>query len=413
MDISEAAREKLAKMVKDICGPVVKEALDAQIAKLKEGGGMPAPVAASLGDGHDAKDAKNGEVGRLAGRAVIAFASAVQSKRFANPVEGAHKIAKERWGENDPATKIFEKALSAGTESEGAALLSEEVSADVIELLRPASAVRKQNPVMAPMDNGVLRLPKLTGGASAGYIAENADAPKTQQAFGSVRATAHKLAALVPISNDLLRRKGPGVETMARDDIVAAIAQKSDITFIRSDGSNGEPKGLKSWAPAANVIDANATINAQNVVHDLGQLIQVLADGNVRFLRPGWLMSHRTWLYLLTLLDNNNNFIFREEVKAGTLFGYPIARTSQIPNNLGGGSNESEIYLVDFADVVIAEATTILLDASSEAAYNDGSAVVAAFSMDQTVIRAIVEHDLVMRHDESIAMLDQVKWALA
>jgi hypothetical protein len=35
---------------------------------------------------------------------------------------------------------------------------------------------------------------------------------------------------------------------------------------------------------------------------------------------------------------------------------------------------------------------------------------VAAFSQDQTVVRAIVQHDVGMRHDASVAVLAQVKW---
>lgn len=56
------------------------------------------------------------------------------------------------------------------------------------------------------------------------------------------------------------------------------------------------------------------------------------------------------------------------------------------------------------ADVVIAENEMIEIDVSREAAYHDGNEVVAAFSQDQTVIRAIARHDLVVRHDYSVAV---------
>jgi HK97 family phage major capsid protein len=182
--------------------------------------------------------------------------------------------------------------------------------------------------------------------------------------------------------------------------------------MIRNPGSSFSPKGLKYWCPAANVFHANATINLDNISADMTQLILALGNGNCRFIRPGWLFSLRTYLYLIRVRDSLGNYAFRDEMtKSKTFWGWPFQWTIQIPSNLGGGTNESEITLADFADVVIGETLGLQVDVSSEAAYFDGSNVVAAFSNDQTVIRLIQEHDLVMRHEESIAMLDQVKWA--
>ena len=135
-----------------------------------------------------------------------------------------------------------------------------------------------------------------------------------------------------------------------------------------------------------------------------------LRNANVRMIRPGWLFSPRTEHYLMTIRDGNGNFAFREDMLAGKLWGYPFGVTTQIPDNLGGGSDESEIYLVDMADSVIAESTNLIIDVSSEAAYHDGGNVVSAFSLDQTVIRVIASHDFGMRHDASVAVLSAVKW---
>ncbi len=125
---------------------------------------------------------------------------------------------------------------------------------------------------------------------------------------------------------------------------------------------------------------------------------------------PGWIMSPRSFIYLLGLRDTQGNKAF-PEMASGTLKGYPFATTTAIPNNLAvTGTNESEIYFCDFADVLVCEVPGLLISVSSEAAYYDGSAVVSAFSRDQTVIRVIAQHDLVMRHTESVAVLSDVDW---
>lgn len=321
-----------------------------------------------------------------------------------NP-RNAAQFAREQWGDEGIA-----KALAAGVGSAGGFLVPEDYSAEIIELLRPASVVMSLNPIVLPMPRGNLSIPKLASGSTAGYIGENQNAPKTEPTFGDLNLTARKLAALVPISNDLIRFSTPQADIVVRDDLVAAMAQRADLAFIRGDGTGNSPKGLRYWTPAANVIPANGTVNLANVTTDLGKLELALKNANVRMLRPGWIMSPRIERYLKDLRDGNGNFAFRPEMLTGKLNGYPYRVTTQIPSNLGGGTNESELYFVDFADAVIGDTMQIMLDVSDTAAYHDGSNVVAAFSLDQTVVRAIAQHDFGMRHDASVAVLSAVTW---
>jgi HK97 family phage major capsid protein len=313
------------------------------------------------------------------------------------------------------AENLATKALLAGQSDAGGFLVAPEFSSEVIELLRPATVVRRMNPTTMPMNSGVLSVPKLTGGATASYTGESQNIPSSQQTTGMLNLVWKKLAALVPISNDLLRfsNTSPNADAVVRDDLVRALADREDRAFVRDLGMSGTPKGLRYWAPAANVITVNATVNLANVTVDLGKLWLALANANVRFLRPGWLMAPRTVNYLMTVRDGNGNYAFRAELLTGRLWGYPWAMTTNIPINLAvTGTNESEIYLVDFADAVIGESDTIMIDASPNAAYFDtpSGAVVSSFSRDETVIRAIARHDFGMRHDASVALLSDVDW---
>ncbi len=61
-------------------------------------------------------------------------------------------------------------------------------------------------------------------------------------------------------------------------------------------------------------------------------------------------------------------------------------------------------------DAVLGEAMNLVVDASDTAAYHDGSSVVSTFSQDQFVVRAIQEHDFVMRREESVCVMNQVTW---
>ncbi|HVL75305.1 MAG TPA: phage major capsid protein [Noviherbaspirillum sp.] len=300
-------------------------------------------------------------------------------------------------------------ALNTGTNSAGGFIVPPGYVPEFIEMLRPRSVVRASGARVVPMPNGTLTMPKLTGSSTATYQGENDDITPSQPAFGQMTLTRKKLTALVPVSNDLIRFSSPQANTIVRDDMLQSIGLREDIGFLRDDGTGNLPKGLRHWAPAGNVIAANATINLQNVKNDLGKLELALLSNNVRMIAPGWVFTPRTMVFLQNLLDGNGNKAF-PEIDAGMLRGKPYKLTTQIPENLGAGSNESEIYLVDFNEVIIGEATGLIIDVSSEASFKDGANMVSAFSQDLTLVRAITEHDIQPRHNAAVAVLTAVRW---
>ena len=301
-----------------------------------------------------------------------------------------------------------EKALAASDATAGGFLVPPQFSQEVIEFLRPASVVRRLGPMAIPMPTGTFRIPKVTQGITASYIGENLPAPKQQPQFGNVTLTFKKLAALVPLSNDLLRYSSPGADAIVRDDVVNAMADAENRNFLRGDGTAATPRGLLNWCLASQNLTANATSNLANFTADMGRLIVALMNQNIKMIKPAWIWAPRTWNFAMTVQTANGVFPFRDELMRGTFWGWPFGLTTAVPINLGTGGNQSEIYLADFADVALGEALNLTVDASQEAAYNDGGTVVSAYSNDQTVIRAISEHDLVMRRQESVAVLSSV-----
>lgn len=325
-------------------------------------------------------------------------------------VERAAKYAGDQFG----ADSAVSKALAAGVAADGGFLVRDEVASEVIELLRANTVIREAGATVLPMNTATFTLPKLTGGATATWVGENENIGVTQPSFGQIRMTFRKLAAVVPVSNDLIRYGSPGADAIVRNDLVMGMARTSDLAFIRGQGTEHSPRGLRSFAlEAGNTDNANGTVNLANVTSDLGKALLRLLNGNIAMTRPAWLMAPRSMVYLMTVRDGNGNFAYRPEMSGGTLWGYPFYVTTQIPINLGGNGDESEILLADMGDAIIGEGMSIQLDASGDAAYHDGSAVQAAYSKDQTVVRAIMEVDFIMRHAESVTILQQVKWAPA
>lgn len=296
------------------------------------------------------------------------------------------------------------KALNTQVVSEGGALIPQQFIPDLIELLRANTVFRASGPMMIDLGVGNATMPRLAGGASVGWQGELDDMALTEETFDDVNLSAKKLTGMVPVSNDLIRRSGINVEATVRDDLIAAISRKEDVTYFRSDGSGKSPIGLRSLVLPANLITIAAGGDLDAVVAGLSALKLTLVQGLSRMLRPRWVMAPAIIQFIATRRDSVGGFYYKDEIAGGTLEGIPLAMSQQIPTNLGAG-NGSEIYLVDFADVVLGDTYNVTVEVSDVASYygTDGK-VVSAYQRDQSVFRVISESDLNMRHLQSLAI---------
>jgi len=147
----------------------------------------------------------------------------------------------------------------------------------------------------------------------------------------------------------------------------------------------------------------------QKVDNDLGRLELALGNANLDYSGAHWVMSPRSAMFLTNLRDGNGNKVY-PEMSDGRLRKKPVHQSTEIPDNLGGGT-ESEIGLVHPSHVIVGEHMGIEIAMSSQAAYKDSSGTMqAAFSRDETLLRLIMQHDLGLRHLAAAAWLTGVTW---
>jgi HK97 family phage major capsid protein len=340
------------------------------------------------------------------------FAFGLMYARFHKlSLEKAAEFVETRFGDVSVA-----KALNTIVTGEGGALIPQDFLADLIELLRANTVVRGSMPMTIGMPMGNLTIPRLAGGSTAAYQGELDDIAISQERFDDVNFVAKKLTAMVPVSNDLIRRAPIGVEEVVRDDLIQTVARREDLAFLRGDGTDKGPIGFRTLCLPANIIniaaidditEPGAGLNA--VVAALSAAMLTLQNGLSRMIKPVWIMAPTTARFIAVQRDNIGGFYYKDEMARGMLEGIPFKLTTQLPTNLGLG-NGSEIYLAAFEDVVIADTYNVIVDASDVAAYNDGTAVVSTFQRDQSLFRVIAEHDFNMRHLQSLAILITVDW---
>lgn len=333
------------------------------------------------------------------GQYIIAMCLAGGHKNYGEAATIAEKL-----GAPDVA-----KALQATTFGDGGALVPEEFSDELIEFLRQQVVVRRMGARVIPMSATTLDMGRQNTSATASYEAEGVNITASQLGTDQVKLVARKLVALTPVSNDLIRRAAFAADAIVRDDLTGAAAERADLAFIRGDGTANTPKGIRNLVVAANVFASDGTTTAQ-IIGDLGTMARLVQESQVPMRARGWLFSSRSEWDLRTLLDANSNFVFKDEMTGGMLLGFPFAFTDQIPNTLGGGSDESEVYFAEFSDLVIGEALGVQVEVFPGGTYDDAGTLRSGISRDETVVRLITEHDFNMRHTNTASVLTGVQW---
>ena len=307
----------------------------------------------------------------------------------------------------------LEKSLRITDYEDGGVLAPYEYSSELIDLLRPLTVVRQLGARVLPLSGGMI-MPRQVSGSSAFYVGEEGEVNASKLQFGDLKFEEKELMTVVPVSNKLIRVAGERANQVVTDDITQNMAIKSDAAFIRGQGTEFSPKGMFYWADSDNKVsmsDDGGSITLETVDYDLTNLMYKLKAADIPMIRPGWIISPRTEIYLMRLKDSNGNYVYRDEMKDGLIWGMPYRATNQIADNLGNNGDESEVYLADFAQLIIAESSQVQFLVSNEASYKDANGnLVSAFSKDQTVVRAKAIHDFGARHDKAIAVLEGVTW---
>jgi HK97 family phage major capsid protein len=416
-DLRSMIKDELSGAVKSIALESAERAADS--AKKAERDGNPTAALAAMARGSEAPPPSDPANDPLKGkglafvRAVKALFSAQTSHRDVGDVVKGWVDAGHRHytGTADDARAVHDwsvRALGEGTFTGGGALLTPAVG-EFIELLYPQTVAYAlgANPLSFP---GQIDLGRMNSGATAAYVSEGATISVSQPAFGKITLTKRKLAAVVPVSNELLRNPSISADMLVRADLLQQIALKRDLMFFRGTGSNGEPKGVKNWIVAGNTFASAGTTTA-NKIADLLKMIRLVDESNVPLTAGGWVFSPRSFWALVATLDAQTRFVFADMLAQGQLFGFKFGKTTQIPNTLGGGS-DTEVYFGAFNDAILGtdSATGLAVELFPNGSYHDGTAVQSGVSNDQSVIRAIEANDVALRHNNTFSVLTGVQW---
>ncbi len=181
----------------------------------------------------------------------------------------------------------------------------------------------------------------------------------TTMDFGKRAFTPHPLSKLIKVSNTLLQRSTLGPEAIVRERLAYKFGTTQENAFQSGDGA-GQPLGLFT-ASADGIPTSRDSDTGSTTGFTMDGLI--LAKYQLKagyWNRARWLVHRDGARRIAQLKDSNNNYLWRESVRAGEpdrLLGRPIFMSEFTPNTF-----TAALYvgmLADFSFYWIVDALTL------------------------------------------------------
>lgn len=310
--------------------------------------------------------------------------------------------------------RIVEKNQQDTDFSEGGALIPPEFAADVIGFLHGSTAVRSIDHVSMELTSELIQS-RISGTATANYRGEGGSTDSSTIGTDQIRFSENELVVRIIQSKRFVRNAPAGALQMMRDDMRNVARTKQDKVLLRSPGTQNEPTGIKNLVNSSNSFDIDSTDDntPDQIAKDLVKMMKLVhADGKVPKDRPSYILPEVILMALWVLHDANNNLSsLAMMARDGQLFNQPTETTNQIPTDLGGGSDETEVYYVEGSQYVIADATDIRVNEYDQATIPDGSGNDRNLAEHgEMAVEMVLSHDAGLRHDVGASVANKVDW---
>lgn len=345
-------------------------ALDTQIKRLKSAQKASAATAVPV-DGSSQAGASAARAGVVAsvrsnlpkGAAFTRMAMAMAATK--GDMNAAVGFAEGQFKDTPEVATVLRAAVAAGTTTNpawaGNLVEYTNMSSEFLELLRPQTVVDKMTGVRRVPFR--VKVPTQATGSTAGWVGEAAPKPLTNPTFGSVTLDEHKVAGIVVISQELARSSSPSALDIVQRDLIAAVAQQIDLSFL--DPANAGVAGVTPASILNGVagIPASGT-DAAAVRRDVQALFNSYLSANQGVSGLTWVMSPGTALALSLMLNPLGQAEFAGlSASGGSFFGLPVVLSNNVPTDSSG----SVIALVNQADILLADDGTVTVDVSTQA----------------------------------------------
>lgn len=296
------------------------------------------------------------EKGRGAVTNELGFSTSTEGKKF---MDFAKAIFLK-----DPSAK----QMTEGVDSDGGYLVPQEFRPTLIRMIEIFGVIR-QNCTVIPMSRLEMAMPRLVSGISTYWVDETAPITPSKPVFGQLKLVAKKLAALVPVSGELMEDSTLAVANLLAILFAEAIAKEEDRVGFMGDKLLGDVfDGISGDVDVNKVVMGAGEIAYTQVTADhLADLIA--ATPTAALAGSGYFLNPTVFNIIRKLKDQDDNYIYAAPAGAqpGSIWGYPYKMTDSLPAVTSTApdspfiifGNLRNLYLGDRAQMAIALSTHV------------------------------------------------------
>lgn len=200
-----------------------------------------------------------------------------------------------------------------------------------------------------PMSSDQMEVQTEGSDVTTNWTTELAAIAQSDMTFGQVVLKVNLLGAISRMSRQLLADAAlnEGVAELVIRKFANRMARDEDTAFMVGTGT-GQPKGIRQYSFSHTVAQAGAHL----VANDLTALFHTLPEQYRQ--EATWVMPDLILQAVRSIRSTTGELLFKEawdmsDNTVGTLLGRPVISQNDIPTNLGGGTNASEIYFGDLS----------------------------------------------------------------
>lgn len=260
-------------------------------------------------------------------------------------------------------------SLVMGTDSDGGYLVPPLYLQDeFVTLARPGRRIVDAiGTKPLPPNTDSINIPTMGTGVAVAAQTEANAAQDTAATFGTVTGAVQTIAGIQNVSQQLVDRSVPGVDQVIFADLTRAYASLLETNVLNSSTTNA--KGLLELSGTNGVTYTATTPTVAGLYPKIADAIQQVATG---IYEPAThiFMHPRRWAFLLAASDSSNRPLVTPyspmnaaadqqgvvaEGPVGSIQGLPVLVSSNIPTNLGAGTNEDAIIVVSAPNLYVYE----------------------------------------------------------
>ena len=313
--------------------------------------------------------------------------------------KGFIEFCRAAWLEDKSAlASIAEKqGMNEANDPDGGFLVPAEFRPTLVRLVEVFGIARRFATVI-PMRRLEMEIPKLTQSVAVFWIDEGQQITETRPQFGNVKLVAKKLAALVPVTGELMEDSTIPIANLIATLFAEQIAFEEDRVVLTGDVAGaGDPFNGVLGDPGTTLVVMGATLDAFADVDadDLADMTTAITRSASTGAR--WYLHRTVWNLIRKLKGTDGHYIYSQPSGGipGTIWGFPYELTDVMPSITDSAADTPFIIFGNLRHVYIGDRRRMTMAPSTH----------VGFTTDQIFLRVIQRTAITVALPEAFAVL--------